>query len=48
MRARLEDLRDVRVVVWSSTSDLIGRKRMYMCDLGIGAVLYFLLASRAR
>ena len=31
--------------VWSSTSDLIGRKRMYMCYLGIGAVLYFLLAS---
>ena len=30
---------------WSSTSDLIGRKRMYMCYLGIGAVLYFLLAS---
>ena len=31
--------------VWSSTSDLIGRKTMYMCYLGIGAVLYFLLAS---
>ena len=31
--------------VWSSTSDVIGRKRMYMCYLGIGAVLYFLLAS---
>jgi len=31
--------------VWSSTSDLIGRKRMYMCYLGIGAVLYLLLAS---
>jgi MFS family permease len=31
--------------VWSSTSDLIGRKAMYMCYLGIGAVLYFLLAS---
>ena len=31
--------------VWSSTSDLIGRKRMYMCYLGIGAILYFLLAS---
>jgi MFS family permease len=30
---------------WSSTSDLIGRKTMYMCYLGIGAVLYFLLAS---
>jgi MFS family permease len=31
--------------VWSSTSDLIGRKAMYMCYLGIGAVLYFLLAA---
>jgi MFS family permease len=31
--------------VWSSTSDLIGRKRMYMGYLGIGAILYFLLAS---
>jgi MFS family permease len=30
---------------WSSTSDLIGRKAMYMCFLGIGAILYFLLAS---
>ena len=31
--------------VWSSTSDLIGRKPIYMGYLGIGAVLYFLLAS---
>jgi MFS family permease len=31
--------------VWSSTSDLIGRKRMYMIYLGLGAILYFLLAS---
>src|SRR5262245_11087988 len=30
---------------WSSTSDLIGRKPMYMVYLGVGAVLYFLLAS---
>ena len=26
-------------------SDVIGRKRMYMIYLGVGAVLYFLLAS---
>ncbi|MEA2180469.1 MAG: hypothetical protein QOG77_3766, partial [Solirubrobacteraceae bacterium] len=32
-------------IVWSSTSDLIGRKRMYMVYLGVGAVLYFALAS---
>jgi MFS family permease len=31
--------------VWSSTSDFIGRKRMYMVYLGVGAVLYFLLAT---
>jgi MFS family permease len=31
--------------VWSSTSDLIGRKRMYMIYLGVGAITYFLLAS---
>jgi MFS family permease len=31
--------------VWSSTSDLIGRKPIYMGYLGIGAVLYFVLAS---
>ena len=30
---------------WSSTSDVIGRKAMYMMYLGVGAVLYFLLAS---
>jgi MFS family permease len=30
---------------WSSTSDFIGRKPMYMIYLGVGAVLYFLLAS---
>ena len=31
--------------VWSSTSDVIGRKPIYMGYLGIGAVLYFLVAS---
>jgi MFS family permease len=31
--------------VWSSTSDVIGRKPMYMVYLGVGAVLYFLVAS---
>jgi MFS family permease len=31
--------------VWSSTSDLIGRKPIYMMYLGVGAVLYFLIAS---
>jgi MFS family permease len=31
--------------VWSSTSDLIGRKPIYMGYLGIGAILYFVLAS---
>ena len=30
---------------WSSLSDVIGRKRIYMMYLGVGAVLYFLLAS---
>ena len=30
---------------WSSTSDVIGRKPMYVGYLGIGAVLYLLLAS---
>jgi MFS family permease len=29
---------------WSSTSDVIGRKRTYMMYLGVGAALYFLLA----
>jgi MFS family permease len=32
-------------LVWSSTSDVIGRKPIYMIYLGVGAVLYFLLAS---
>jgi MFS family permease len=31
--------------VWSSTSDVVGRKRTYMGYLGIGAVLYLLLAT---
>jgi MFS family permease len=31
--------------IWSSTSDAIGRKPIYMCYLGIGAILYFVLAS---
>jgi MFS family permease len=31
--------------IWSSTSDVIGRKPIYMCYLGIGAILYFVLAS---
>src|SRR4051794_19096041 len=31
--------------VWSSTSDFVGRKPMYMGYLGIGAVCYFVLAS---
>ncbi|WP_104181295.1 OFA family MFS transporter [Arthrobacter sp. B0490] len=30
--------------VWSTTSDLIGRKRIYMVYLGVGAVLYAVLA----
>ena len=30
---------------WSSTSDLIGRKPTYIIYLGVGAVMYFLLAS---
>ena len=30
--------------VWSSTSDAVGRKRMYMGYLGIGAVCYLLVA----
>jgi MFS family permease len=29
---------------WSATSDVIGRKRMYMGYLGVGTVLYLLLA----
>ncbi|HEX7297536.1 MAG TPA: OFA family MFS transporter [Solirubrobacteraceae bacterium] len=31
--------------VWSSTSDIIGRRPMYMVYLGVGAALYFLVAS---
>ena len=31
-------------IVWSSTSDVIGRKRIYMVYLGVGAVLYTVLA----
>jgi MFS family permease len=30
---------------WSTTSDLIGRKPTYMGYLGIGAILYFILAT---
>ncbi|MCC3265787.1 OFA family MFS transporter [Arthrobacter gengyunqii] len=30
--------------VWSATSDVIGRKRIYMIYLGAGAVLYLMLA----
>jgi MFS family permease len=31
--------------IWSSTSDVVGRKPIYMGYLGIGAILYFILAS---
>jgi MFS family permease len=31
--------------VWSSTSDLIGRKRIYLVYLGVGMILYALLAG---
>jgi MFS family permease len=31
--------------VWSSTSDAVGRKPIYMMYLGVGAVCYFLLAT---
>ncbi len=31
--------------VWSSTSDVVGRKPIYMGYLGVGAVLYFVVAS---
>jgi MFS family permease len=31
--------------IWSSTSDVVGRKPIYMGYLGIGAILYFVLAS---
>ena len=30
---------------WSSTSDYIGRKPIYMVYLGVGTIMYFLLAS---
>lgn len=30
--------------VWSTTSDLVGRKRIYLVYLGVGAVLYTVLA----
>jgi MFS family permease len=30
---------------WSSTSDVVGRKPIYMMYLGIGAICYFLLAT---
>jgi len=30
--------------VWSSTSDVVGRKRIYLIYLGVGAVLYTVLA----
>jgi MFS family permease len=30
---------------WSSTSDYIGRKPIYMVYLGVGTLMYFLLAS---
>ena len=32
-------------IVWSSTSDVIGRKPTYMMYLGVGAVLFFLVAT---
>jgi MFS family permease len=31
--------------VWSTTSDVIGRKRIYLLYLGVGMILYALLAS---
>jgi len=31
--------------IWSSTSDVVGRKPIYMLYLGVGAVLFFLLAT---
>ena len=31
--------------VWSSTSDAVGRKPIYMAYLGIGALCYLLLAT---
>ena len=32
-------------LLWSSTSDYIGRKNIYMVYLGVGMVLYFILAT---
>ncbi len=32
-------------IVWSSTSDVIGRKPIYMVYLGVGAVAFFFLAT---
>jgi MFS family permease len=32
-------------LIWSSTSDVIGRKPTYMIYLGVGAVLFFFLAT---
>jgi MFS family permease len=32
-------------ILWSSTSDYIGRKRMYMIYLGVGMILYIALAT---
>jgi MFS family permease len=32
-------------ILWSSTSDYIGRKPIYIMYLGVGTVLYFVLAS---
>ena len=31
--------------VWSSTSDVIGRKPIYMMYLGVGMICYLLLAT---
>ena len=31
--------------IWSSASDVIGRKNMYMVYLGVGLIFYFVLAS---
>jgi len=32
-------------IVWSSTSDVIGRKNTYMIYLGVGALMFFLLTT---
>lgn len=31
--------------IWSSASDVIGRKNIYMVYLGVGLIFYFVLAS---